>query len=94
MGHHRVCQLQAAQGAGVRASEATASGQREIRKVLVGLGRISEADTYRHTHPLFTEIGKKNGYSGGTYRQRIHRVSVSDTYPIHDTRPWPRIRVT
>ena len=93
MGHHRVCQLQAAQGAGVRASEATASGQREIRKVLVGLGRISEADTYRHTHPLFTEIGKKwilGRYVSATYP----RVSISDTYPIRDTRPWPRIRVT
>jgi len=78
MGHHRVCQLQAAQGAGVRASEATASGQREIRKVLVGLGRISEADTYRHTHPLFTEIGKKMD----TQAVRIGNVSIAYPYRI------------
>ena len=55
--------------------------------------RVHQTDTYQHTYPNFAKI-KKIGYSSDTYPTRIGHVSVSDTYPIRDTRLLASIRVT
>lgn len=63
------------------ASKATTSGQREIRELLVGLGCISEADTYRRKYPIFTKIGKNQilgRYVSAAY-DAIYIGYVSDT---------------
>jgi hypothetical protein len=69
--------------------------------LLVGLGRYPQrmirrvqlADTYPPMYRTFEKI-IKNGYFSDTYPTRICRVSVSDTYPIHDTRLPGSIRAT
>ena len=60
----------------------------------VGLGRIPDTDTYPQAYSKNCEINKKSDTEQILIGSVSDAVSVSETYPIRDMLPQPRMHVT